>query len=65
MTGAAFSLRRSPQLAFVCGLLAVMPLGAFYSQARDAAQPAIAAWTAAVGEELVSAARAAVAKAAK
>jgi len=32
---------------------------------RDAAQPAIAAWTAAVGEELVSAARAAVAKAAK
>jgi competence protein ComEC len=38
---AAVSLKRSPQLAFFCGLLAVLPLGAFYLQARDAAQPAI------------------------
>jgi len=41
VTGASLSLRRSPQLAFILGLLAVMPLGAFYLQARDAAQPAI------------------------
>ena len=41
IVGAGLSLRRSPQLAFVFGLLAVLPLGAFYLQARDAAQPAI------------------------
>lgn len=41
IAGAALSLRRSPQLAFAFGLLAVMPLGAFYLQACDAAQPAI------------------------
>ena len=28
-------------MAFFCGLLAVLPLGAFYLQARDAAQPVI------------------------
>ena len=39
---AAASLRRSPQLAFALGLLALVPLGGFYLQARDAAQPAIA-----------------------
>jgi competence protein ComEC len=41
LAAAAISLRRSPQLAFFFGLLAVMPLGSFYLQASDAAQPAI------------------------
>ena len=40
---AATALRRSPQLAFVLTLVATVPLGGFYLQARDAAQPAIAA----------------------
>ncbi len=40
---ATLSLRRSPQLSFFCGLLALVPLGALYLQARDAAQPAIVA----------------------
>jgi len=39
---AVISIRRSPQLAFVLALLAVLPLGGFYLQSRDAAQPAIA-----------------------
>ena len=39
----ALSLRRSPQLAFFCALLAVAPLGGLYLQARDAAQPTIVA----------------------
>ena len=43
LTAATFSLRRSPQLTFFCALLAVVPLGALYLQARDAAQPTIAA----------------------
>ena len=38
---AFWSLRRSPQLAVFLGLLAVVPLGGFYLQARDAAQPAV------------------------
>ncbi len=41
LTGAALSLRRSPQLALVCGLLALIPVGALYLQARDAAQSAV------------------------
>lgn len=43
VTAAALSLRRSPQLAFFCGMLAVIPLGALYLQARDAAQSTIVA----------------------
>ena len=39
---ALWALRRSPQLAFFLGVLAVLPLGGFYLQARDASQPAIA-----------------------
>ena len=39
---AACSLRRSPQLAFLLGVVAIFPLGAFYLQARDTAQPTIA-----------------------
>ena len=38
---AALSLRRSPQLAFAFGLISLIPLGGFYLQARDAAQPAV------------------------
>lgn len=38
---ALLSLRRSPQLAFACGLISIVPLGGFYLQAHDAAQPAI------------------------
>jgi competence protein ComEC len=38
---AVFCYRRSPQVAFVMALLAAVPLGGFYLQARDAAQPAI------------------------
>ena len=40
--GAIFFYRRSPQVGFALALLAVVPLGGFYLQARDAAQPAIA-----------------------
>jgi Domain of unknown function (DUF4131) len=40
--GAMFFYRRSPQVGFALALLAVVPLGGFYLQARDAAQPAIA-----------------------
>ena len=43
LAAAALSLRRAPELAFFCGLLAVVPVGALYLQARDAAQPAIVA----------------------
>lgn len=39
---AASALRRSPQLAFALALIAIVPLGGFYLQARDAAQPALA-----------------------
>jgi len=42
IAGAAFFYRRSPQVAFFLALLAVVPLGGFYLQARDAAQPTIA-----------------------
>jgi competence protein ComEC len=42
ITGAAFFRRRSPQIGFALALLAVVPLGGFYLQARDAAEPAIA-----------------------
>ncbi len=40
--GAVFFYRRSPQVGFALALLAVVPLGGFYLQARDAAEPAIA-----------------------
>ncbi len=43
VAGAAFFLRRSPQVAFALGLIAVVPLGGFYLQTRDAAQPAVTA----------------------
>ena len=39
---AALALRRSSQLAFALALIAILPLGGFYLQARDAAQPALA-----------------------
>ena len=42
MAGAALVHRRLPQAGFALLLLAVVPLGSFYLQARDAAQPAIA-----------------------
>ncbi len=38
---AATSLRRSPQLAFALTIVALFPLGGFYLQARDAAQPTV------------------------
>ncbi len=38
---AALALRRSPQLGFALWMLAMAPLGAFYLQARDAAQVTI------------------------
>ena len=38
---ATLSLRRSPQLAFALWWLAMLPLGAFYLQARDAAQQTV------------------------
>jgi uncharacterized protein DUF4131 len=41
LAGAALFYRRSSQTAFALALLAVIPLGGFYLQARDAAQPAI------------------------
>ena len=40
--GAAFFYRRSPQVAFGLALVALVPLGGFYLQARDAAAPTIA-----------------------
>ena len=42
LVGAAFFYRRSPQIAFGLALLALIPLGGFYLQARDAAAPTIA-----------------------
>ena len=42
VAGAMLSLRRSPQLGFALWLLAMTPLGAFYLQTRDAAQPTVA-----------------------
>ncbi len=39
---AALSLRRSPQLGFAFWLIAMIPLGGFYLQARDAGQPTVA-----------------------
>jgi len=41
-TGAALALRRSPQTGFAFALAAMLPLGAFYLQARDAAQITVA-----------------------
>ena len=41
-TGAALALRRSPQAGFALALAAMLPLGAFYLQARDAAQVTVA-----------------------
>ncbi len=41
IAGAAFFYRRSPQTAFGLALLAIVPLGGVYLQARDAAQPSI------------------------
>ena len=41
IAAAAFFYRRSSQVAFTLTLLAVVPLGGFYLQARDAAQPTI------------------------
>ena len=40
---ALVSLRRSPQLAALLTFIAIVPLGAFYLQARDAAQPTVIA----------------------
>ena len=39
--GVAFFYRRSPQTAFALALLVAVPLGGFYLQARDAAQPSL------------------------
>jgi len=41
ISGATFFYRRSPQVAIALALLATVPLGGFYLQARDAAQPSI------------------------
>jgi competence protein ComEC len=43
MAGAAFFYRRSPQIGFALLTLAIVPLGGFYLQTRDAAQPSLAA----------------------
>ena len=40
--GSVLALRRSPQLAAILAFVALVPLGGFYLQARDAAQPAVA-----------------------
>lgn len=40
--GAALALRRSPQAGFTLALAALLPLGAFYLQTRDAAQVTVA-----------------------
>ncbi len=42
LLAAAFFYRRSPQMAFGLALVALIPLGGFYLQARDAAAPTIA-----------------------
>ncbi len=42
LVGAAFFYRRSPQTAFALVLVALVPLGGFYLQARDAAAPTLA-----------------------
>jgi competence protein ComEC len=42
LAGVAFFHRRSPQTAFALALVALVPLGGFYLQARDAAAPTIA-----------------------
>ncbi len=42
LLGAAFFYRRSPQVAFGLALMALVPLGGFYLQARDAAAPTVA-----------------------
>jgi competence protein ComEC len=42
LLGVAFFYRRTPQIAFGLALLALIPLGGFYFQARDAAAPTIA-----------------------
>ena len=42
LVGAAFFCRRSPQTAFALTLVALIPLGGFYLQTRDAAAPTIA-----------------------
>ena len=41
LVGAAFFCRRSPQTAFALTLVALIPLGGFYLQTRDAAAPTI------------------------
>ncbi len=41
MGGALFFCRRSPQMAFALALLSAAPLGGFYLQTRDAAQPTV------------------------
>ena len=43
VAGAPFFYRRSSHLGFVLLTLAIVPLGGFYLQARDAAQPSLAA----------------------
>ncbi len=42
LLGVAFLYRRAPQTAFGLALVALIPLGGFYLQARDAAAPTIA-----------------------
>jgi competence protein ComEC len=42
MVGASIFYRHSPQIGFALALVGIVPLGGFYLQARDAAQPAIA-----------------------
>ena len=41
LAGAALFYRRATQVAFALALLAAVPLGGFYLQARDAAQPSV------------------------
>ena len=41
MAAGVLSHRRSPQLGFVLTILATLPLGGFYLQAHDAAQPVV------------------------
>jgi competence protein ComEC len=43
VAGAMFFLRRSSHVAFALGMLAIVSLGGFYLQARDAAQPTVTA----------------------
>ena len=42
LPGVAFFYRHAPQMAFGLALVALIPLGGFYLQARDAAAPMIA-----------------------